>query len=220
MREVDPEARRLIAAVLELEAAPWPDAMPAYAEATFALALRCEFRPGKAELYRWACRALAPVLRSGPPEQQQCRFDALADAVTLGLTTLLRFRAGLHASRRPNLRSMLRAMVIWKGNDRLESMYRRHRRRAVPVSGAVAEGVGRDAVSFERVWLGEVLDALADEGELGRAVLMVGEGVRVARASRRTGVSRQQIYRAQARLRVRFGVDEGEGRDDPTGARS
>ena len=105
---------------------------------------------------------------------------------------------------------MLRKLVIWRGNDKVESVYRRHgRHEAAWPAGPIWASIGGDSSPPSRVCLREVLDFLDDAGLIGEALVWVGVGVDIADAARRAGVSRQQIYRVRAQLRARFGLNSG-----------
>ena len=111
-----------------------------------------------------------------------------------------------------NLLSMLRAAVIWRANDIAESTHRRHARREVLSDG---EGVARSvdfatpATALDEVQAREVCALLAaDFSAPSRALLLIGQGDSISEAARRTGASRQQVYRARELLRVAVGEDE------------
>lgn len=197
-RESDPEARRLIAEVLRLESAPWPEVFDAYRAALFALACRCEFTPGQAEFYRWGLRVLHPFL-TVDDRRAEYRLDALADVAVHAFTRVLMWNAGLHASTRPNARSMLRLAVLWRAADLIDSMERRHARRR---SGAVLSGLRATDSPFTSVWATEMVERLRRDGSpVAEALLLIGQGESIAGAARRAGVSRGRIYRAMAQLR-------------------
>lgn len=197
-READPEARRLIAEVLRLEGEPWPDALDAYRDAVFALALRCEFNPGKAEFYRWGRRVLQPFL-SADGRRAEHRADALADIAANAFTWLLKGRARIDQRRRPNIRSMLRRGMRWRAKDLAVAVERRHwRKRAVvdlpqvpAADSPLISALAREAVSA----------LAADDSPVARAMLLIARGESVAGAARQTGASRQQIYRFRMTLR-------------------
>lgn len=197
-READPAARALIAELLRLEDRPWPGAMAAYAEALLALATRCEFKAGQSELYRWASRALHAVLHEGDDDLRECRIDGLADVVMSSMGRLLMFRSTLVESTPPNLQSMLAQAVRWRAKDLIESRHRRHARRR----GEGEAWQPAPASPFTRLLAREVHALLADAGAAGRALVMIGEGESIAEAARRTGASRQQVYRARERVRA------------------
>lgn len=204
-RQLDPTAQRLLAELERLEKAPWPDAQTAYAAVLLALATRCEAPAGKAEVYRWLLAVAGGVLFVRDETRRQCREDALRDLIAECAGLLQRARVGLDPATRPNLRSLLTAQVIWRANNLFESRHARHARRAgqvlavcplvpAPSPNAVAAVLARQ--------VGDRLD-LADPRD--RALLFVAMGYSIAEAARKTGCSRQQIYRAQAALAERCG---------------
>lgn len=200
MADHDVEAVALIDEIERLEAGAWPAGMEAYRAALLALAVRCEVRPGAvAEVYRWAQRQVGGFLRAADPRLAECRADALVDAALGAMGLLLRWRAGVHASRRPNLGSMLRYRVRARGSDLFRSRHGRHhgaRRRRV--SAAALDGVGAVTADPARVaFAAEVVALLDGEEPARRALLLVGAGVPIAEAARRTGASRQQVYRCR-----------------------
>ncbi|MEZ4437273.1 MAG: hypothetical protein R3F65_33175 [bacterium] len=197
-RQHDPEARRLLAELEDLESAPWPATLDAYAAALLALGQRCEQAPGMAEFHRWSTARLPGLLNGRSPEWREWRADALADVTATIAGTLWAFRAGLDARRRPNLLSMVRAAVIWRANDIAESLYLRHQRRRGPP--AEAERAASPADAFTVAFAREVCNQLASGPAPDRALLLIGQGDSIAEAARRTGASRQQVYRAREKL--------------------
>ncbi|MCB9529982.1 MAG: helix-turn-helix domain-containing protein [Myxococcales bacterium] len=196
-RQHDPEARRLLGELEDLEAAPWPAAFGGYAAALLTLGQRCERADGMAEFHRWSTARLAGLLNGRSAHWREWRADALADVTASIAGTLWAFRAGLDARRRPNLLSMVRAAVIWRANDIAESLHHRHqRRRGVWAGGEQAAAADGFTVTFAR----EVCDRLAAGSASERALLLLGAGESIAEAARRTGASRQQVYRARDRL--------------------
>lgn len=201
MREVDPEAVRLLAHLLGVESSPWPVARTAYAEALLALAIRCEAAPAQAEIFRWAHAEFAALTQHRDPQTVEARHDAMTDLVTGFSGLLLRWRAGLDDAIRPNIRSMIRAYIIWRANQHLESRHRRHARREMAPSPTHARPARR-----ARAHVLAEADALCRQlaeadHPAARALLLVGLGHSIAEAARRTGASRQQIYRYRDALR-------------------
>ncbi|MEZ4437373.1 MAG: helix-turn-helix domain-containing protein [bacterium] len=196
-RQDDPEARRLLGEVERLESAPWPAALGDYGAALLALGERCERTSGMAEFHRWSAARLAGLLNGRSARWREWRADALADVTATIAGTLWAFRAGLDARRRPNLLSMVRAAVIWRANDIAESLHHRHERRRGSAVGA-ERGAAADAftVAFARGVCARLAAGPAPE----RALLLIGAGESIAEAARRTGASRQQVYRARERL--------------------
>lgn len=218
VRQRDPTARRLLAVLLDLERAPWPAARSAYAAALLAFATRCERTDARADMYRWAVAEFAGYLQHRNAQVRECRIDALADLSTELPGTLLRFRAGLDDSKRPHLTSMLRAAFLWRSTDLLESLHLRHTRRTMPElrdDDRPTPG-GPGTVTMAR----EVLALLDPADPHAHGLLRVAAGDSIAEAARRTGLSRQQIYRARARLKALIDATDLANADnttDPTG---
>ncbi|MCA9608524.1 MAG: helix-turn-helix domain-containing protein [Myxococcales bacterium] len=206
-RQHDPEARRLLVELERLESSPWPATLDAYAAALLALGQRCEQPQGMAEFHRWSTARLAGLLNGRAPAWREWRSDALADVTATIAGTLWAFRAGLDARRRPNLLSMVRAAVIWRANDIAESLHHRHqRRRGRP---AALEETASSADAFTVAFAREVCAQLAAGPAPEHALLLIGQGESIAEAARRTGASRQQVYRARERLAARAAMSVG-----------
>ncbi|MCB9553900.1 MAG: hypothetical protein H6705_18855 [Myxococcales bacterium] len=197
-RQHDPDARRLLAELEALEGGPWPTTLDDYAAALVTLGQRCERPPGMAEFHRWSTTRLQGLLNGRSPAWREWRADALADVTATIAGTLWAFRAGLDARRRPNLLSMVRAAVIWRANDIAESLHNRHqRRRGTPHAVERATPL---ADAFTVTFARELCAHLAAGPAPERALLLIGQGASNAEAARRTGASRQQVYRARERL--------------------
>ncbi len=213
-REIDLEARRLIGRVCDLERQGWPEARDAYAEALLALAIRCEAKPGKAEILRWLLRVSGGLFNIRDARWRECAQDALHEVVALSAGQLLRCRSGLEAAPAPNLRSMFGAIIWWRAKGFFESRYRRHVRHLAPWAmhaGRVAHTAGPSRPVEEAI--GREVWALLDPGSPGDAALMlVGVGFSIAEAARRTGLSRQVIYRCRADFAKRCGHARPGGR--------
>ncbi|MEZ4436254.1 MAG: hypothetical protein R3F65_27975 [bacterium] len=93
---------------------------------------------------------------------------------------------------------MVRAAVIWRANDIAESLHLRHQRRRGPP--AEAERAASPADAFTVAFAREVCAQLASGPAPDRALLLIGQGDSIAEAARRTGASRQQVYRAREKL--------------------
>ncbi len=206
MRPTDPDAERLLMAALRLEGAPWPRALQAYGAQLLALATRCEGPAAKAEVYRWFMREAGGALVVRDPQRRQNLRDAFHEAIATMPDLLLRFRAGLDPGRRPNLRSMLVKWIEWAANEH----YRREQRHAKRRFPYRAD----DRLTPERpdhvVLLREVLALLDGADPTRRALRLVGLGVPIAEAARRTGVSRQKIYRVRALLIAARDAEPGD----------
>ncbi len=204
MRPTDPVAERMLMVVLRLESAPWPGAMRAYGAALLALAIRCERAPAKGEIYRWFVRAAGGALSHRDAARRECLHDAFHDTVTCISGRLLRFRAGLDPSRRPNLRSMLVAWIGWRAKELYRSRRWRHDHRRVPYRVDDRPASSRPDLAVE---LDEVLALLGGADPRRRALRLVAMGCTIAEAARLTGVSRQAIYRIREALRAIVEVD-------------
>ena len=197
-REVDPEARRLLAELDHIEAGPWPAGLEAYAETLLGLAVRCEEKAGKAEMYRWLLRERVRVIYASDGKQAAARLDAAAVIAPTSAGLLLQWRAALDPRQRPNLRSMTGALIAWRGKDAWTSNRERHWKREVQWTSAFD---GRVCPRQEtRVIADEVCRFLAAGGPPEEALLRLALGESIAEAARRTGASRQQVYRARRRL--------------------
>ena len=197
MRPTDPIAARLLGVVLRLESAPWPSSMRAYGAALLALSARCDRAPAKAEVYRWFSEAARGALVSRVPARYDCLRDAFHDMVAAIPSILLRFRASLDPSRRPNLRSMLVFMIHWRANTAYKARALYASRRAALLYDPRCAADRPDATTELR----EVLALLDGADPRHRALALVALGHNIADAARLTGVSRQAIYRIRDQLR-------------------
>lgn len=198
VRQHDPCAQRMLDALLRLERSPWPAAMQAYGSTLVALSVWCErHREAKGEVYHWAMREIGGVLAVRGDARRACLTDALHEAVARVPGLLLRFRAGLTARKTPNLRSMLAAWVRWRGKDLLRSTWGRHADRG---AAYVWDGQVDPGRSDTSTLAHEVLALLDRDNPAHQALMLVGLGESMAEAARRTGASRQQVYRARDAL--------------------
>lgn len=199
-REVDPEARRLIAHLADLERRPWPAARALYADALVALSIRCETRGGKREVYDWFMAEGLRAVQGLSPVRRAHLQDAVHEMVATAPGLLLRFRAGLDDRRQPHLKSMLVRWVSWKAKDFCASTYTRHARREVPWPPGGFERVS-ETDPFTACRVREVIRALVEDGSpVAWALVLVAQGASIAEAARRTGVSRQRIYRRRDQI--------------------
>lgn len=198
--------------LVRLERAPWPPARPAYAAMLTALAIRTEVRSATvAEVYRWLSDGLGPLLAAGSGEVRRARREALTMVAVETAGLLHRFRASLDLAKRPNLLSMLSFQVRRRARDLLVVERRYHDRFGgswdwtPPAVGAWAE---------QMTFAAELVDIL-DTGEpVDCALLLVAQGYSIAAAARKTGASRQAIYRRRERLRAEWGSDPDEQAPD------
>lgn len=208
----DATAVRLLERVAALERSRWPDAMPEYRHALHRLGVRCLDHPSAvAELHRWLVRVDRSVWRW--PDARESWRDAQVDVAVEAGSLLLKFAGLLHASKRPNLRSMLRYVVRTRTLDRLRGERRHHRQRE---SAARIETLRDARANPERAVFAREVHALLDDGRATSAALLrVGLGDSVTRAARRCGVCRQAVYGRRAALRraVEVEVDRAELED-------
>lgn len=203
-REQDPVARRMLATVQRLEAAPWPAAKQAYRAMLVALASRCEDPAAKSEVYRWFKRAAGGSLVVHGPDHRDCLRDAFHEAVARIPGLLLQFRAGLTNDRRPNIQSMLVAWIRWRANDLYRSLYLRHRGRQSQGVDAMTHLASLPAYDNPEIAViaADICGLLVSDGSPpSHALLIVAQEYTIAEAARLTGASRQQIYRERQRLK-------------------
>ena len=213
--------------LLAIEASgDWPGQLPDYRRELqrYVAALRgpaSERRRCQLELKSLLETELGGLLLCRDPAERSARVDAfnllvsdtegLADAMELASTRL-------SPARRPNMISFLRAKLIWRANDILESETRRHRRRvatsANPFAQAPAETlvVRESRQTRDRVLIRQILQTFEGvEPMSGRILTGLMQGESIAELARRTGRSRQQIYRLLQRIREWI---ERSGHDD------
>lgn len=213
--------------LLDIEATgQWPGALVRYQREleSYVAALRgaaTDRRRCQLELKSLLEAELGGLLVCRDPAERSARVDAfnllvsdteaLAEAMELASTRLSR-------KRRPNMISFLRAKLIWKANDILESETRRHRRRVVASASPFDQApdevrvVRESRQTRDRVLIRQVLDSFEEiEPMSGRILSGLMEGESIAELARRTGRSRQQIYRLLQRIREWI---ERSGHDD------
>lgn len=193
--------------------------------------------PARLEDYRRELRRYVAALRGAPHERRRCQLElkvlleeelgglllcrdvaersARRDAFNLlisdteGLAEAMDLAASrLSPSRGPNMISFLRAKLIWRANDILESETRRHSRRVMTAANPFGQAPLESQVVREsrrtrsRVLIQQIL-AVFDETDPESARILSGlmEGESIAELARRTGRSRQQIYRLLQRIR-------------------
>lgn len=161
-----------------------------------------------------ARRALRAKMNGWFQNLLNCRDDAerrarrsALDAIVVdsGRTPLALETAADRLGKAPNLMSFLRARIIWDANDTLESTSRRHTRRAAPfdpveyAEQASAEHSPRRMEA--RILVGQIARHVRLTETDQQVLTMIAVGDSIAEAARRTGRSRQQIYRLMERLR-------------------
>lgn len=196
-----------------------------YARALRALAdalrdRRCRERTQE-ELIRWLLQAVGlealedVVGRRTAWEEAQ--WDAVVDLVA-DATALADFleqvaeRLGASRPRNLNLRSLLRARVVWRARDKLRRREALQKRRAESARGDEQARVA--SRGEQQRWVAALVvqrvarRAEEEDAEMVEALAGLLEGRSVSEVSRRTGLSRQQIYRRLARIRAWI-EDEG-----------
>jgi hypothetical protein len=133
---------------------------------------------------------------------------ALADAAgdvfgdPAGLGRLLRRAAErIDGATRPNLRSMLRAKVIWRARD-LERARRARAGREAPMSAAPQAGRDPQARFVAALVVDRVVARFGDDPQLGPVLAALLGGSTVAEAARKAGISRPAVYRRLAQVRA------------------
>lgn len=154
---------------------------------------------------------LGGLLLCRDPAERRARVDAFNELVsdTEGLAEAMALAAGrISVNRRPNMISFLRAKLIWRANDILESESRRHARRLQTAANPFAQApfesqvVKEYRLTRQRVLIRQVVEAFDGvEPASGRILQGLMEGESIAELARRTGRSRQQIYRLLQRIR-------------------
>jgi len=203
--------------LLEIEAqGPWPGQLEAYRRSMSRLASELEGRePTRSarlsELRQLLEDELGALLQSRDEQERVARRDALNVIVSDadGLAEALDQAASrLTADKAPNLVSFFRAKLIWKANDILESETRRHTRRVravadphllSPVEQRTIPGARH---AQRRILVQQIMRAFGEDDPTNGTILAgLMEGESIAELARRTGRSRQQIYRFLQRVR-------------------
>jgi len=203
--------------LLEIEAMDrWPDRLEDYRRELlrYVAQLRgtdAERRSCQLELKALLEAELGGLLVCRDVAERGARVDAfnLLVSDTGGLAEAMELAASrVSPARSPNMISFLRAKLIWRANDILESETRRHSRRVVnsanPFTQVPFESqvVQESRQTRERVLIRQILQTF-EEAEPTSARILSGlmEGESIAEIARRTGRSRQQIYRFLQRIR-------------------
>lgn len=195
---------------------PWPGSIEPYRETMLLIARdlrsegpRREYR--RREMQDMLARELQALLLSRDENERSARRDAFNEIVsdTLGLAEALEAASGkLSVERAPNFVSFFKAKLIWKANDILESEYRRHERRVRPVADPhllrpIEQRTLPGARPNERrVLVRQIMETFAREDPVNATILTgLMADTPIAELARRTGRSRQQIYRFLERVR-------------------
>lgn len=207
------------------DAGDWPTRLPAYRRELrrYAAALRGNRATRKAcqdELRTLCQEQFGGLLGSRDPFERAARRDALNEMVadTEGLAAALELAAErLSKGRPPNMVSFLRAKLIWRANDILESETRRHNRRVTatpdPLSLVDPEHrvVNSAPQTVRRILLAQIFKSCASSPCETRILTGLANGESIAEMARQTGQSRQQIYRFLERVRQWAEAEEEQG---------
>ena len=200
-----------LGAVLALEDTTDPVASaPAYADALRRLADRLR-GPAGGEVQTTLTTWLLDALRLAPPagewaSWQEARWDAAVDmaADPLELADFLQRTAERVVAQPPkrlHLLSMLRAKVVWRARDKMRRQQARVARRGDDGLG-LAGAVDPQSRCVARMVVARVNEELTDAPEVQSALGVMLAGGSVTDAARESGLSRQAIYRALARIRA------------------
>lgn len=192
----------------------WPAGYAGYRDALEALALALEKQdPGvRWDLYAWLVSELGGLLQCRDERERRARREAIEDVAfdyEMMVPKLMRAAGRLKPARRPNLLSWLRATVLWRASDTIESLDRRHDRRLVlaPIKPLTELSLldPRCGHSWRRLQHATELAQLLGSFDLTPvemdAMRLLAYDSSIAEAARETGRSRQQIYRLLARIR-------------------
>lgn len=200
-----------LSALLDLEDRPVdPAVVEAYAAALRSLAARLDDPEGGSALQTVMTRWLLDGMGLDAPESEwaswrEVRWDAAVDimadpaAVARFLEqTAVRLEEG--TPRRLNLLSLLKAKVVWRARDMMRRHVSRQSRR-----GSLPPGHEPSADPQARCVAGLVINRLAhhieDAPKVQQALEVLLAGGSITAAARTSGLSRQAIYRAFARMR-------------------
>lgn len=196
---------------------PWPKSRDDYARALLDLAEGLRGTDAEQRCWQLRFKALCErhfggLLMCRDEDERSARSDALKLMVsdTESLAEAVTLAAGrLSEKKRPNFLSFLQAKLIWRANDILESEIRRHARRLEPAANPFELAPFECSLSreyqrvFQRLLIQQVM-AEFDGVEPNCREILTGlmEGTSIAALARKTGRSRQQIYRTLARVRT------------------
>lgn len=193
----------------------WPECLELYRETMLSIArdLRSDGprrEERRLELQVLLERELQALLMCRQENERRARRDALNELVSdvMGLAESLEAASGkLTEHRAPNFVSFFKAKLIWKANDVLESEYRRHERRVYPVADPYSlrpiesQSVPGARRNERRVLVREIFATFGGDPTDSAVLVGLMQDVPIAEIARRTGRSRQQIYRLLERIR-------------------
>ncbi|MCA9559166.1 MAG: helix-turn-helix domain-containing protein [Myxococcales bacterium] len=193
--------------MLALEREPWPGVnghtQLRYAAGLVRLSALIEPESGTTAFFLWLHKRLGGVTRSRRGQRwEECANDAIADAAVSGAGLMLRYRVALDARRRPQLVSMLLAWILWQAKDLYGSRYGRHDARRAVVADLVPPPVHPPSPCVQVRARLALEHLLRGQRPAERGLLLHAIGHSVAEAARRTGASRQQIYRQRDLFRL------------------
>lgn len=199
--EADP-----LRAVLALESGGDPSAVvPAYAAALRRLADAVATPDVLASFADWLLDALELVPPTGEwATWREARWDAAVDvsADPVELAAFFR-RTADHVQatppRRLHLLSLLRAKVVWRARDKMRKHQLGHDRRAEVTPGVAS--TDPQARCIARLVVARMDATLDTPAQVQQALVALLSGESVSEAAKTSGLSRQAIYRALARIR-------------------
>lgn len=210
-----------LSAILAIESAvrsdpnSWDDHLRGrYCAALVALAtgLRAQDEGTRLAFWHWLNRGLAALLCCRDETIRVMRIDAITDMVVEGEWTggQLEAAAGRirRSRKRPNLLSFLKMRLIHNARDAHRSRRQRYDDREVLVDHVDGPDYAPARLAHARVLI-EQIDPYVRDLDQQWSLMLVGMGETIAEAARRTGLSRQQIYRLRERLRAAV---DGPGR--------
>ncbi len=199
--EADP-----LRAVLALESGGDPTAVvPAYAAALRRLADAVATPDVLANFADWLLDALELVPPSGEwATWREARWDAAVD-VTADSVELAAFfrRTADHVQAQPprrlHLLSLLRAKIVWRARDKMRK-HQLGQDRQVEVAPGLAS-TDPQARCIARLVVARMEASLEHPPQVQQALAALLSGESVSEAAKTSGLSRQAIYRALARIR-------------------
>ncbi|MEZ4436623.1 MAG: hypothetical protein R3F65_29840 [bacterium] len=193
----------------------WPECLELYRETMLSMArdLRSDGprrEQRRHELHVLLEHELHALLMCRAESDRRARRDAFNELVSdvEGLAESLEAASRkLTARRPPNFVSFFKAKLIWKANDVLESEYRRHERRVYPVADPLSlrpielQSLPGARRNERRVLVREIFETFGSDPIDAAVLVGLMQDVPIAEIARRTGRSRQQIYRLLERIR-------------------